>query len=109
MISHRCWLGIALLLTTNIGTVIGLYTPKHATAETSKSVVRARFPADDIVLAPNEVAILLNDDRLPTTTVVSNEDQTVGQLAERDVYSPKILSPDASTVWKRGSMVKVTW
>ncbi|KAI0772265.1 hypothetical protein BC629DRAFT_1291533 [Irpex lacteus] len=27
----------------------------------------------------------------------------------RDVWDPKITSPAASTVWKRGSMVTVTW
>ena len=30
-------------------------------------------------------------------------------LAARDVFVPKITSPDATTVWKAGETVTVTW
>ncbi|KAI0639639.1 hypothetical protein C8Q77DRAFT_1152603 [Trametes polyzona] len=50
------------------------------------------------------------------TSLASNALETEDRLREqssvllpRDVWSPPIVSPDADTVWKAGSMVKVVW
>ncbi|KAI0830543.1 hypothetical protein BC628DRAFT_1313000 [Trametes gibbosa] len=45
---------------------------------------------------------------VPTPTADSSNSKLV-YILPRDVWSPPIIEPDASTVWTVGSMVKVSW
>ncbi|KAL0574380.1 hypothetical protein V5O48_007581 [Marasmius crinis-equi] len=42
-------------------------------------------------------------------TVVNAKPIAKRQITTFDVWAPKIISPDANTVWAAGSTVQVTW
>jgi len=104
-----CWLGIIFISVCELGQTTGLYTPIPGQAFVPKNHFTARGPHDITFADPRGAVVVENRDSLPSASPGSVTAILTRQLNERDVYSPKILAPDHSDVWKRGSTVKISW
>ncbi len=97
-----CWLSLLTVATLTIPQSAGLFVPGSANAVGSKSDHWRRAPDGLILAQPN---IIIEEREVNESSGASLS----GHPMARDVWDPKITTPTASTVWKRGSVVTITW
>ena len=106
-------LSIALAAYAAVAHASALYTSSEAN-DTSLDA------SPDLAARPRALVDLVFRDLALTDVLTPNEFESLSTLygangtdpaglAQREVYSPPITSPDSSTVWVAGSQATVTW